>query len=81
MALTYGRPRADRVEPRDERERPALQVVEAAGAHEPDLVLREARLRDHLPQDRDDHLGLVVHRITRNRAARERNDCNIYHQR
>ncbi len=81
VALPHRRPRADRVEPGDERERTALQVVEAAGADEADLLARDARLLDGFVQDRDDHLGLVVHRLTRSVAAHVRHHRYVAHQR
>jgi hypothetical protein len=59
MRFHHRREGADGVHGRDEGERPARQVVGRAGAPEADVVLGQPGARQHLLEDRYQHLHAV----------------------
>jgi hypothetical protein len=60
VGLGPRRPHAHGVEGADERERSADQVVGRPRADEPDVVLGDADVAEHLGDHRHEHLDLVV---------------------
>ena len=77
VALLDRRPRPHRVEPLDERERTAGEVVARARHGEPDVVARDPRLRDRVTHDRDDELDLVALPVVVRDVLREPDDRDV----
>jgi hypothetical protein len=81
VRLHHWREDADRVDGRDERERPPGQVVTRAGTPEVDVGLRPAGLLVQLGEERDeqlDHGGRTVELL--HLALGEAHDRNVSHK-